>query len=142
MVVSDWDAEFAKIASATEADRDLRETWLEFSGRFLAILQSNPAALAVRKAMNAVPELRAIDQEDNRRLAEHLAAILCTQLPSIPKDRALSAARVLIESEVALIDLSMAETEPAASCLLDDLQAMHLAYFDTLYSTYQNPLGG
>lgn len=133
-VVSQWDAAFAEIAEALEDSGDLREVWPDFSRRFVAILRTNPSALAVRKAMHAVPELRAIDQEDNKRLAGHLAAMLRAKLPDLPAEKSLSIALVLIESQVAVTDLAMAETDAVATQLLQDLEAMHLAYLNQLYT--------
>lgn len=141
-VVAQWDLAFAEIATAFEGNSDLREVWPEFSSRFVTILKTDPSALAVRKAMHAVPELRAIDQEDNKRLAEHLAAIFRAKLPSVAAERSLSVARVLIESQVAVTDLAMTETDEEATRLLHDLETMHLAFLNQLYANYQKPSGG
>lgn len=141
-VVADWDREFEKIADAFEDSGDLRDVWPEFSQRFVSILKHTPSALAVRKAMQAVPELRAIDQADNIRLAQAFASAFRAHLPGLTEARAVSAVRVLIETEVAVVDLAMTAPEPEASLLLADLEAMHLAFFDRLYAVYGNETGG
>lgn len=141
-VVADWDREFEQIAQQFADTADLRQVWPIFSQRFVSILTRNPSALAVRKAMQAVPELRAIDQEDNRRLALAFAPAFCTHLPGLSEARALSAARLLIETEVAIVDLAMTAPEPEASLLLADLETMHLAFFDRLYAEQKNQMGG
>jgi len=141
-VVADWDREFEEIALKFADATDLREVWPAFAQQFVSILKHNPSTLAVRKAMQAVPELRAIDQEDNERLAQAFAETFCQHLPGLSGDRAMSAARLMIETEVAVVDLAMSTTEPEAKLLLEDLAVMHRAFLDRLYATHGDNKGG
>ena len=86
--------------------------------------------------MQAVPELRAIDQEDNRRLADVFAQALCEHLPRLTEPHATSVARVLIETDVAVIDLALSAVDEEAARLLRQIETMHLAYFVRLYADY------
>lgn len=141
-VISQWDRALAQVASDLESARDLRKVWPEFLHRFISILRSDASALAVRQAMYAVPALRAMDQSDNQRLAEQFAEILGTQLANVPATQLLSSARVMIESAVAVIDLAMTQSDQVADGLLRDLESMHLAYLDQLYTIHHQSSGG
>lgn len=141
-VVAAWDAELAEVAEDLSKAGDLRIIWPKFTAHFLSVLKHDPSALAVRKAMQAVPELRAIDQEDNRRLADVFAQALCEHLPRLTEPHATSVARVLIETEVAVIDLALSAVDEEAARLLRQIETMHLAYFDRLYADYGCASGG
>lgn len=135
-VVAAWDTELTEVADELTSTGDLRITWPKITARFLTVLRRDPSALAVRKAMQAVPELRAIDQDDNRRLADAFATTLCDHFRRLPEAEALSVARVLIETEVAVIDLALAAPDAEFKRLLTQAEAMHLAYIDRLYADY------
>ena len=56
--------------------------------------------------------------------------------PSLAQELATSVARVLIETEVAVIDLALSAVDEEAARLLRQIETMHLAYFDRLYADY------
>ena len=134
-IVSEWGREFASLEEDLKSAGDLRLVWPNMAKRFVAVLEHNPHASAVRKAMQAVPELRAIDQDDNRQLAANLGALLQTQFPSLTKARATSVARVLIESIVSVVDLAMSSPKAESKRLRAELEAMQLAYINHLYAS-------
>lgn len=133
-VVAQWDLELAQIADAADPDTDLRELWPRILQHFVALLKTQPAAFAIRQAMQAVPELRAIDQADNQRLAESFASILQSRLPNLPRKAAITTARTLIETAVTIMDLALSAKDGEAH--LDALLSMHRAYLSELYANY------
>ncbi|MEM1139230.1 MAG: TetR/AcrR family transcriptional regulator [Pseudomonadota bacterium] len=131
-MVAQWDREVSDFGAALEAAGDMRLAWTRSLAKFMASVEAQPGALAVRRAMQATPELRAIDQADNERLAAGLSAVLAGHVPGLSRLRAQAAARMLIESAVAVIDLAYEAPAPEAKRLLAELEAMHTAYFDWL----------
>jgi AcrR family transcriptional regulator len=131
-VVARWNRELGDFAEVLERKGDLPGVWLEFLRRFYRLIERDPATLAVRKAMQVVPELKVIDQADNEALAEALGAALHAHLPTLPQLQLRAAARVLIETAVAAIDAALTERNTNSHDLLAELEAMHLAYLDRL----------
>ena len=77
----------------------MRVVWKRYLRRFIESVERQPGALAVRKAMQASPELRAIDQADNEQLAKALAELLSEHIAGLSLARAQFAARVLPQCE-------------------------------------------
>jgi hypothetical protein len=100
--------------------------------RYYEGVRSQPGHAGIRRAMSAVPELHQIDQEDNARVAELLARSLCTISDDLSLPRARLAARCLIESSVAVIDLALDCSPAKSKALIDELKAMHIAYIEAL----------
>ncbi|MEM8563377.1 MAG: TetR/AcrR family transcriptional regulator [Pseudomonadota bacterium] len=132
-IVAQWDKELLDFAESAEPGVDFRELWPQLVDRFIGILRRQPAAMAVRSAMQAEPTLRAIDQADNRRLAESVGRTLQKKLPHLAKMEANSAARTLIETTVAITDVALASPAKECSRLLRQLTIMQQAYLTRLY---------
>lgn len=114
---------------------DWRRGWDAQIRRFAAGLRALPGGLAVRRAMQASPELRAIDQDDNARLAARLATALHARGLRASPRRAEVVARNLIESAVAVLDLALLHDGAAAPMRLAELARMQVAYLETLIAT-------
>ncbi|MEM6582752.1 MAG: TetR/AcrR family transcriptional regulator [Pseudomonadota bacterium] len=132
-IIAQWDKELLDFAESAEPGVDFRELWPQLVDRFIGILRRQPAAMAVRSAMQAEPTLRAIDQADNRRLAESVGRTLQNKLPRLTKMEANSAARTLIETTVAITDVALASPAKEDKRLLRQLTVMHQAYLTRLY---------
>ncbi|MEM8660421.1 MAG: TetR/AcrR family transcriptional regulator, partial [Pseudomonadota bacterium] len=75
-IIAQWDKELLDLAESVNPGMDFRELWPLLVDRFIGILKRQPAAMAVRNAMQAEPTLRAMDQADNKRLAESVGRLL------------------------------------------------------------------
>lgn len=131
-VVQDWDAWFEGFAALADPQRDWRSLWDHYIDTFITGARAQPGAVAIRHAMRALPELHAIDQEDNERLAQQLAAALARRGIGIPAVRLAAVARTLIETAVTMIDLVLSTAPAPSSALGSELKRMHTAYIEQL----------
>lgn len=133
--VANWDSAFSDFDESLRQSGDLRTVWPLYLDRFVGILQNSPDARAVRKAMQAVPSLRALDQADNARLAELMAQSLIDHIPQMALSDARISARLLIETAVTMIDLAMDSQGPERAAYLAALKRLHHGYVNPLYNS-------
>ena len=131
-LIAEWDGWLTGFGKRVEDSGDVKEAWAYYVRRFPDYLKSRRGGVAVRRAMQASPVLREIDQRDNALLAGQLADALDRVMPHVAKKQAAAAARILLESAVSSLDLII-ESKPAeARRMMDEMLAMHDAYFDQL----------
>ena len=131
-VVSEWDAWLLDEFASLDGVENWR-TGVERATRgLLAQVRELPGHAAIRRAMRAVPELYALDQQDNVRMAEALAHALRQAAPEVTLARARRIARCLIESTAAIVDVALEQSPTSARGLIDELVEMQLAYLDTI----------
>lgn len=133
-LVEEWDDWMRGFDTRLDAGEGIREAWAYYVLRFPKLLKSRPGGMAVRRAMQASPTLREIDQKDSRRLSERLANSLDRTMPHLGKKMSFTAASVLMESVTAVLDRAL-EAKPAeARRLIGEMLVMQNAYFDHLES--------
>jgi AcrR family transcriptional regulator len=132
-MVQEWDRWFEGFAVLADPRRDWRPLWDQYIDTFIAGARAQPGGVAIRRAMRALPELHAIDQEDNERLARQLARAVAQRGVGIPPARLMTVARTLIETAVAVIDLVLTAPAPRAAALAAELKRMHTAYGEQLF---------
>ena len=117
--------------AATEAD-DPVELWSEYVDLYVRRLRALRGGLAVRRAMAASPPLRELDRKDSDAIARRLAPILLEYNPGIELGRARDAARVLVETSVAITDLAFDASPARGRRLISELKTMQRAYLTEL----------
>ncbi len=127
-MVHEWGSWFAELEHIADPSSDWRSIWCVLIDNFVAGIQRVPGGLAIRRAMLAVPELRALDQQDNIELAGRVAAVFQARTGTMDERVAHSIARTLLESAVAIIDTALTAPPETARALLAQLKNMHLAY--------------
>ncbi|MEM7019765.1 MAG: TetR/AcrR family transcriptional regulator [Pseudomonadota bacterium] len=142
MVVEEWDSWFEDFAIALQQTDDFPLVWNRYVDQFVKSVKAQPGGLAVRRAMQSSPVLRSLDQDDNERLAARLATTLITHYPTIPKAQAQVSARLLIESVVTAVDLSLAAPPARAKQLIVEVKRMNAAYFTQLLESSQTTTPG
>jgi len=131
-VVSEWDAWAQGELANFDGDADWR-TAVEHATRGLVQrVRELPGHAAIRRAMRAVPELYALDQQDNVRMAAAYARALRQLDPQLTPARARRVARCLIESTAAIMDVALAQSPASARGLIDELLEMQLAYLESI----------
>lgn len=129
----EWDGWFVDIDDALEQGRSWTEIWSSSIDTFIDGLRSMPGGLAIRQAMTASAALREIDQRDNERLAERLGEVLLRQKPGLRPKEAHAAARTLIESATAVLDVALLSEPAAAKRLVSEVKRMQLAYLSECF---------
>ncbi len=128
----EWDPWFQGFEELTDPDRDWRLLWSAYVDRFFNGVRALPGGIAVRRAMRALPELHALDQQDNERLALALAEALRHRGLQTSSNHSLTIARLLIESAVVIIDLALLEETASPETILEELKAMQIGYLEGL----------
>jgi AcrR family transcriptional regulator len=75
-LAAEWDGWFDGFRALADPRAGWRTLWVAYVDKFVQGIRSVPGGLAIRRAMRALPELQAIDRQDNERLARELAAAL------------------------------------------------------------------
>ncbi|WP_028314574.1 TetR/AcrR family transcriptional regulator [Desulfatibacillum aliphaticivorans] len=92
-----------------------------------------PGLKAIRAAMQASPELRAVDAAMNERHAQALCQALLKRRANISSQKAMAAARTVVETSTCMLDLAWFESQRPegaenAALLLEELKTMASAY--------------
>lgn len=131
-LAAEWDDWAAGFHARLEEGEEIAAAWSYYVRQFPEMLKAQTGGMAIRRAMQASPALRQIDQKDNALLAAQLAQSIGHVMPHLDSKQTGSAAQILMESVVALLDHIM-EAKPAESKrLMDEMLIMHHAYFDQL----------
>ena len=126
----EWDSWFDRFRALADPSSDWRALWAAYVDAFVVGIRKVPGGLAIRRAMRALPELQAIDRQDNERLARQLAAALARRGVGLPRRRLNLMSRILIETAVTVLDLALFEPPARARALVDELKALQLAYLE------------
>ncbi len=134
----EWDSWFLSELSQLEGSADWRANLERVIRELQHRIQEIPGNAAIRRAMRAVPELYALDQRDNEQLAEAYGQALRRLAPKISPLRSRRAARCLIESTGAILDVALEQTAASARGLVDELVEMQLAYLSVILGPSPN----
>lgn len=130
--VVEWNKNVTSFGNALKESDDFGQIWIDYLDRFVELLEQQPGALAVRRAMRANPELHELDQADNAQMADKLAAHIKNEIPGLTDTRTQSVARMLIETAITTIDLANDAPPKMRAQLLEDLKMMHVTFIKTL----------
>ena len=119
-----WGTWFGGFAWVADPDIDPEPAIRGALWRFHDGVRALPGAAAVRRAMRASAVLRALDQEDNARLAEVLARALSSRAEGVDPRRAHVTARTIIETAVAVMDVAILEEPEKAPLYIEELVTM------------------
>lgn len=131
-VIEEWEALFSDFDERIAEHGDIRIVWKIYLERFMATLRDNPGSSAILRAMQASPELRAIDQESLRRVSVEFGRKVATHIPDLTRERAISISRLILQTALSTIELAQESSPDEAERLLSELEAMHIAYYDQL----------
>ena len=112
---SDFDSFFAK---------DLDDASNNAFLFFIENLKNQPGGVAIRRAMNASPALRKMDQEDNRKMAKRYSQALFRHFALDHPEQFYSAALTVIEASLAITDLTFDIPEDEARELIEEFVLM------------------
>ena len=137
-LADEWDGWFEGFRALSDPRSSWRTLWVAYIGTFVDGIRRVRGGLAIRRAMRALPELQAIDRQDNERLARQLAAAIERRGVVVPLTRLTTMARLIIETAVAVLDLALLEPQDQASALIDELKHMHLTYMEPYIESRAN----
>jgi AcrR family transcriptional regulator len=127
----DWDEWFERWEPLADPDRDLWQTYEALIDGFVKRIGKQHGGIAIRRAMQASPELRDVERRDNDRLAEFFAKALRRRGVGVPLARLRAAGRVLLDTAAAMHDEMLVRDGRAARASFRELKKMHRAYLET-----------
>ena len=114
------------------ADIDDVELWVkEVVQTLVRMRRERPGADVLRSALRVVPALQELEDEQDSETSELFAAALRRRHPGLTRQRALSVARTVIVSGIAVLDRT-AETRKSSAPAERELIAMFAAYLGSL----------
>lgn len=131
--IHEWNERLTGFEEAFGAENNFFKHWFDYSESFQDLLTNSRLTVAARRAMLAVPNLRALDQADTRKIAVRLSSIIETQL-EMTSMRSTAIAGTLIATTLALID-HVADsniTDEETTQLRYELRLMHESYLTAL----------
>jgi AcrR family transcriptional regulator len=137
-LAAEWDGWFDGFRALSDPRASWRTLWTAYIDTFVRGIRRIPGGLAIRRAMRALPELQAIDRQDNERLARQLAAAIERRGVGLPRSGLTIMARMLIETAVAVLDLALLEPQAQASALIDELKRLQLTYLEASIEGHGN----
>ena len=131
--IHEWNEGLTGFEKAFGTDNNFFKHWFDYSESFQDLLTNSRLTVAARRAMLAVPNLRALDQADTRKIAVRLSSIIETQL-EMTSMRSTAIAETLIETTLALIDhvVDSNITDEETTQLRYELRLMHESYLTAL----------
>lgn len=132
-MIDDWGTWFDALEHEA-SDGNLENLWEQAFDIFVDGVKNTPGCVAVRRAMSASPQLKAMDQRDNEILSLRMAKILLSIYPTLDKRETIALCRVAIESVVAVIDLTFEMPARQANLILRQCKAMQTAYLTQFIS--------
>jgi AcrR family transcriptional regulator len=129
-LAEEWDGWFEGFRELSDPRSNWRTLWVAYMGTFVEGVRRVPGGLAIRRAMRALPELQAVDRQDNERLARQLAAAIERRGVVASRGQLTTMARIIMETAVTVLDLALLEPQTQASALIEELKHMHLAYME------------
>lgn len=126
----EWDGWFDGFRALADPRAGWRTLWTAYIDAFVDGIRRAPGGLAIRRAMRALPELRAIDARDNARLARQLAAALGRRGVGLSRGRLATMARIMVETAVTVLDLALLQPDAPTYALIEELKCMQLAYLE------------
>ena len=128
-----WDPHFEDTLRAlADPQEDPLNAWDTLIDRYVKFLEKD-AGRAIRRSVQALPELSDIDRLDNDRGAKQVAAALQARGVKAGQDRLDAVGQVLINSCVAVIDESFSSDGSMPAEAVDELKRMHRSYLSRFF---------
>jgi len=131
-LAEEWDEWFERWEPLADAECDGWETYEALIDRFVARIKRQPGGMAVRRAMQAVPELRHVERRDNDGLAKSFAEALHKRGVGLPRKRLEAMGRMLLDTAAAIHDEMLVRPGASSRAAFAELKQMHRLYLKPL----------
>lgn len=98
----------------------------------LEVTEKHPGALAIMRAMRAVPVLQEVRLASHHQVTDAWAEQLSVMLPHLTKEEIWAKARLSVETGYAAIEMAMEETEMDRETIIQDSSLFQTAYWRSL----------
>lgn len=131
-LIAEWDDWFE------DTDQFFNEEGVDWGAGIRAYadrLRDQPGGIALRRAMSASHTLRALDREDNLRMARHYARALVEIDPDIDHEFAVVTMRVMLEAVLGVLDATYEMDAEQAERHLSACVDMQRAFLEQRFPT-------
>lgn len=123
-----WEPHFDDVLKGlADPDQSVLDVWDACLDTYIACLEQE-AGWAIRRAIQALPQLREIDRKDNQRRAQGIADALRKRGWQESRRRLEAMAHLLLETATASVDDSWSRFERVPRTAADELKLMHRSY--------------
>lgn len=120
----DWERAWIGDLSAVRPGDDWRRAVEQAIDRYFEAASGRRGVVALRAAMQAIPELRAVEDAASAAYQADLAAGLAAWGVALPPERLLALSQVVIESASRLLDIALFSPPDHAHLVLQELKRM------------------
>jgi AcrR family transcriptional regulator len=125
----EWESSFKRyLAMVSDPGRDAIAAWEELLEAYVVFLERKRGRSAIRRAMQALPELAEADRSNNDHLSRQIAAALRARGVTVGEPRLRLVGRMLLDSGDAAVDEALALEQRVPAPILDELKLMHRSY--------------
>ena len=129
-LIAKWNLWFDAYDAAAPPDMSPGAFWVGGARNYLEKLRREPGGVAMRRAMKSSPVLREMDLDDTKQIAARMARIGGRRGHCRPGQEIEPIFLMLLESVLALSDLSFECEEAVAARVLEEGFEMHRAHLD------------
>jgi AcrR family transcriptional regulator len=133
-LAEEWDEWFEGWEPLVDPERDLLEGYELLLDRWVNRIQKQPGGMAIRRAMQAVPELRDVERRDNDGLAKSFSRVLRKRGVRVPPKRLQTVGRMLLDTAAAVADEMLIRGDVTGRASYEELKQMHRAYLSRILS--------
>jgi AcrR family transcriptional regulator len=131
-VAKEWDEWFEGFESLSDPDRDLAQAFAVIVDRYVEKVQRQPGGVAIRRAMQAIPELNEIERRDNDGLAKQFADAMRRRGNKAPTLTLRAAGRMLLDANAVMVDDLLLHNSKMSRRVFQEAKRMTRAYLELL----------
>jgi AcrR family transcriptional regulator len=125
----EWQTSFGElIGEMRDPDTSALEVWDRVLDAYVEYLEAKQGRSAIRRAMQALPQLNQVNRSDNDALSREIAISLSAHGADQPLPHLRLVGRLLLETCDAAVDDALSRSGRVPSAVLDELKLMHRSY--------------
>ena len=124
-----WQESFGGLlATMRDPKESALDVWERILDAYVAFLEGKRGRSAIRRAMQALPQLCEVNRRDNDFLSREVALALKARGVQQPLARLRAVGRLLLETSDAAVDDALSRKGRVPTAVLDELKLMHRSY--------------
>jgi AcrR family transcriptional regulator len=126
---AEWESLFNRlVAVVADPEQDPLAAWEALLEAYVVFLEGKRGRSAIRRAMQALPELQETDRVNNDRLSQRIATALRARGVEVDEERLRVVGRLLLDTGDAAVDEALAVEPQVPAAIVEELKHMHRSY--------------
>jgi AcrR family transcriptional regulator len=126
---AEWESLFnGLVAVVADPEQDPLAAWEALLEAYVVFLEGKRGRSAIRRAMQALPELQETDRVNNDRLSQRIATALRARGVEVDEERLRVVGRLLLDTGDAAVDEALAVEPQVPAAIVEELKHMHRSY--------------